>query len=608
MSVNTCPDRDSLLTDFGKRTLSDRYVLEGEGAQEVFARVSQAFADDDAHAQRMYDYMSNLWFMPATPVLANGGTDRGLPISCFLQSVEDTLPSIINTFQEMAWLSSGGGGIGIYWGNVRETGAKVRDRGASEGVSAWANIQNSYTRSMNQGDIRTASSALYLDVDHPDIESFLEIREPKGDLTRKALNCHHGVGLTKDFLDAVDAGTEYELFSRRDGSVVKRLDARTIWTKMLDLRLRTGEPYMLFLDNVARGRSQVYRTLDLEVTQSNLCTEIMLRTGIDHKGNDRSAVCCLSSVNAETYLEWKDHPTFIEDCLRFLDNVLENFIQTAKGRPGYDKAVYSAERERAVGLGVMGWHGYLMSLGVPFASPMAKGLNMKFFRELRHKADAADIKLGQERGPCPDARDAGLPNRFSHKLAIAPTASISIICGGSTPGIEPVPGMEWVQKTDSGSVLIRCKQFEKWLQVKWDEIGNSAMHAHFEEFDYFEAEVWTWVKDHEGSIQGFPWFTAAELAVWETGFDMDQMWIIEQADDRADDICQGQSVNVFFKGDADKGYINRVHRKAAKSRLKSLYYLRSTSVQKAGAVGHDSVGSPDVSFTAIDEVECLACQ
>src|SRR5471030_2000967 len=346
--VVTDPSRDALLTDFGKTTLDNRYLMPGEGYQDMFARVATTYADDSDHAQRIYDYISMLWFMPATPVLSNGGAARGLPISCFLNAVPDSLEGIQSVWNENVHLASNGGGIGTYWGGVRSIGEKVKGAGQTSGIIPFIRVMDSLTLAISQGSLRRGSAAVYLDIHHPEIEEFLEIRKPSGDFNRKSLNLHHGLSITDEFMEAVRDGAPFGLRSPKTGEVVREVDARTLWQKVLEIRLQTGEPYLIFSDTVNRAMPQHQRELGMKVTQSNLCSEIMLHTGKDHKGKDRTAVCCLSSVNAETFLEWRDHPTFIEDVMRFLDNVLQDFIDRAP--PEMGAAAYAADRERSVGL------------------------------------------------------------------------------------------------------------------------------------------------------------------------------------------------------------------------------------------------------------------
>ena len=425
--VDVDHSRDALLTDFGKETLKDRYLLPGESFQDLFVRVASAYADDAAHAQRIYDYISRLWFMPATPVLSNGGTGRGLPISCYLNSVPDSLDGIVRTWNENVWLASRGGGIGTYWGNVRGIGEPVGLNGKTSGIIPFVRVMDSLTLAISQGSLRRGSAACYLDISHPEIEEFLEIRKPSGDFNRKALNLHHGVLIPDAFMQAVRDGAEWELKSPKDQSVRGKVDARALFQKLVETRLATGEPYIVFADHVNNTMPKHHRDLGLKVSTSNLCSEITLPTGMDHLGNERTAVCCLSSLNLETWDEWKDAKGFIEDVMRFLDNVLQDYID--RHEPGMERAAYSAARERSVGLGVMGFHSFLQARGLPFEGAMAKSWNLKIFKHINAQVNEASMMLAQERGPCPDAADMGVMERFSCKMAIAPTASISIICG-----------------------------------------------------------------------------------------------------------------------------------------------------------------------------------
>ncbi|HKR86563.1 MAG TPA: ribonucleoside-diphosphate reductase subunit alpha [Phenylobacterium sp.] len=583
--------RDALLTDFGKTTLEDRYLLPGESYQDMFARVATAFADDAEHAQRIYDYISNLWFMPATPVLSNGGASRGLPISCFLNAVPDNLDGIVSVWNENVALASNGGGIGTYWGGVRSIGEKVKGAGQTSGIIPFIRVMDSLTLAISQGSLRRGSAAVYLDIHHPEIEEFLEIRKPSGDFNRKSLNLHHGLSITDEFMEAVRDGAMFGLRSPKTGEVIREVDARSLWQKILEIRLQTGEPYLIFSDTVNRAMPQHQRELGLSVRQSNLCSEIMLHTGKDHLGEERTAVCCLSSVNAEKFLEWRDHPTFIEDVMRFLDNVLEDFISRAP--PEMKHAVYAARRERSVGLGLMGFHSFLQGQNVPFESALAKSWNMRLFKTLRRGCDAASRKLAAERGPCPDAAERGVMERFSHKIAIAPTASISIICGGTSAGIEPIPANIYTHKTLSGSFAVKNPYLESLLEAK----GRNT------------PAVWDSILQNEGSVQHLDFLSQDEKDVYKTAFEIDQRWVVELAADRTPDVCQSQSVNVFLPGDVDKWDLHMLHWMAWERGCKSLYYLRSKSVQRAAHAGGEEIAQitlPNEGKT--DYEECLACQ
>ncbi len=583
--------RDDLLTDFGKTTLEDRYLLAGESYQDMFARVATAYADDADHAQRIYDYISRLWFMPSTPVLSNGGASRGLPISCFLNAVPDSLEGIQGVWNENVHLASNGGGIGTYWGGVRSIGEKVKGAGQTSGIIPFIRVMDSLTLAISQGSLRRGSAAVYLDIHHPEIEEFLEIRKPSGDFNRKSLNLHHGINITDEFMEAVRDGAMFGLRSPKSKDIIREVDARSLWQKILEIRLQTGEPYLIFSDTVNRAMPLHQRELGLNVRQSNLCSEIVLHTGKDHLGIERTAVCCLSSVNAETFLEWRDHPTFIEDVMRFLDNVLEDFIQRAP--PEMANAIYAAKRERSVGLGLMGFHTFLQSQNVPFESALAKSWNMRLFKTLRRQCDAASRTLAAERGPCPDAEERGVMERFSHKLAIAPTASISIICGGTSAGIEPIPANIYTHKTLSGTFAVKSPYLERLLETT----GHNT------------PAVWDSILENEGSVQHLDFLSQDDKDIYKTAFEIDQRWVIELAADRTADICQSQSVNLFLPGDVEKWDLHMLHFQAWERGCKSLYYLRSKSVQRASHAGGETLVAVDMSGLAkTDYEECLACQ
>ncbi len=584
--------RDDLLTAFGKLTLTDRYLMPGESFQDMFARVACAFADDVPHAQRLYDAMSRLWFMPATPVLSNGGTTRGLPISCFLNAVPDSLDGIVTTWNENVWLASNGGGIGTYWGQVRSIGEKVKG-GETSGIIPFIHVMDGLTLAISQGSLRRGSAAVYLDIHHPEIEEFLEIRKASGDFNRKGLNLHHGINVTDAFMQAVKDGAMFPLRSPKTNEVMREVDARQLWQRILETRLQTGEPYLLFIDAVNRALPKHQRELGLKVSTSNLCSEITLPTGTDHRGEDRTAVCCLSSLNVETWDQWGEEPHFIEDVMRFLDNVLTHFITVAPD--GMKRARYAALRERSVGLGIMGFHSFLQAKGIPFESAMAKSWNMKMFRKIRRAADAASVALAQERGPCPDALERGVVARFSHKLAIAPTASISIICGGTSACVEPIPANIYTHKTLSGAVSVRNPHLARLLASK----------------DADTSEVWQSIIEHEGSVAHLEALSEHEKAIFRTAFEIDQRWVIELAADRAPFICQSQSINIYLPADIDKWDLHMLHWTAWKRGIKSLYYCRSKSISRAafaGKLGDKDEQAPLKAADRVDYEECLACQ
>ena len=594
--------RDDLLTVFGKATLTDRYLMPGEEFQDLFARVAMHYADDSEHAQRLYDYMSQHWFMPSTPVLSNGGTSRGLPISCFLNEATDSLEGILGLWNENVWLAARGGGIGSYWGNLRSIGERVGHNGKTSGVIPFIRVMDSLTLAISQGSLRRGSAAVYLPLSHPEIEEFVELRRPTGgDPNRKALNLHHGVLVPDAFMRAVETDAEWALTSPKDGAVMRKISARGLWIRILTSRIETGEPYLINIDHVNKALPEHQKLGGLEVKTSNLCSEITLPTGIDRFGEDRTAVCCLSSLNVEKYGEWEKHPGFIEDIMRFLDNVLQDFIDNAP--EDFSRASYAAMRERSVGLGVMGFHSFLQANRIPFEGAMSKVWNMRMFKHIRAEADAASVTLAEERGACPDAEDFGIKERFSNKLSVAPTASISIICGGASPGIEPVAANSFTHKTLSGSFNVRNPYLRQILAEKGKD----------------DDETWSSITTHEGSVQHLDFLNEDEKAVFRTAFEIDQRWIIEHAGDRSDAICQSQSINLFLPADIHKRDLHQLHYLAWKKGVKSLYYCRSKSIQRAEVVANQDAGQlavphlgkvngGDQPAEQIDYEECLACQ
>jgi ribonucleoside-diphosphate reductase alpha chain len=601
--VVTDKNNDGRLSDFGKAVLADRYLLEGETFQDLFARVAAYYGDDPEHSQRIYNYISNLWFMPATPILSNGGTKRGLPISCFLNEADDSLEGIVDIWNENVWLAARGGGIGTNWSKLRSIGEKVRGNGQTSGIIPFICVQDSLTLAISQGSLRRGSSAVYLSVDHPEIEEFVDLRRPTGgDPNRKALNIHHGVVIPDAFMHAVEKDGEWDLKSPKDGKVISTIRARDLWIKILTARIETGEPYLLFIDSVNGAIPEHHKKLGLNVKTSNLCSEITLPTGTDHLGNERTAVCCLSSVNLEHFEEWKNDPLFIKDVMRFLDNVLQDFIDNAP--PSMSRAAYSAMRERSVGLGVMGFHSFLQSKMIPIESVMAKVWNKKIFEHIKKEADESSRILAEEKGPCPDAAEVGAMERFSNKIAIAPTASISIIAGNSSPGIEPYAANCFTQKTLSGSFAVRNKHLDKLLSEKG--MNND--------------QVWSSITTHEGSVQHLEFLTQDEKDVFKTAPELDQRWLIELAADRTKYICQAQSLNIFLPGDVSKKELHQLHFQGWKKGVKSFYYLRSTSIQRADKVSHgvekfdfeqlvkQSIANAESGNNDNYGDECLACQ
>ena len=589
--------RDSKLTDFGKATLIDRYLNEGESYQDLFARVASTYADDTLHGQRIYNYMSNLWFMPSTPVLSNAGTERGLPISCFLNEASDSLNGIVDLWSENVWLAAKGGGIGSYWGNLRSIGEQVGRVGKTSGIMPFIKVMDSLTLAISQGSLRRGSAACYLPIDHPEIEEFIEMRRPTGgDPNRRALNLHHGVLVTDAFMRAVELDEQWPLKSPHDGTVQSSMSARNLWIRLLTARVETGEPYIVFIDTVNRMIPQHHKLAGLTVKTSNLCSEITLPTGIDKSGRDRTAVCCLSSLNLETYDEWKDEKIMLEDIMKFLDNVLTDFITRAP--ESFSDATYAAMRERSVGLGVMGFHSFLQKNSIPIESVMAKVWNNKMFKQIDKEVNAASVKLAEERGPCPDAADYGIMERFSNKTAIAPTASISIICGGASPGIEPVAANSYTHKTLSGSFNVRNK-YLKQILAKYEKDTD---------------EVWSSITTNQGSISHLDFLSDLEKDVFKTAFEIDQRWLIDHSADRTPYVSQAQSLNVFLPADVHKKDLHQIHFQAWKKGLKSMYYCRSKSIQRAEVINQTVANAAKnqpaeaSNGEAANYEECLSCQ
>jgi ribonucleoside-diphosphate reductase alpha chain len=583
-------NRDKYLSEFSIKTLNDRYMIEGEDSpQDAFARAAKAFSDDDEHAQRLYDYASKLWFMFSTPVLSNGGTTRGMPISCFLNHVEDSRGGITSHYTENAFLSSVGGGIGGNWSKIRGVGSSTSNGSESTGVIPFLKVVDGEMLAFSQGITRRGSYAAYLDISHPEVEEFLDIRKPTGgDINRKSINLHHAIVITDDFMRLIEGATrekdfndDWDLIDPHSGEVVKTVPAKTLWVKLIQNRVETGEPYIMFKDTVDKFVPKFQQDLGLEVHHSNLCSEITLATD-----ENRTAVCCLSSVNLEEYDEWKNDDLFIPDLIRMLDNVLDHFIHNAP--PELHRAVYSAKQERSLGLGAMGFHAYLQRHSIPFESVMAKVRNKNMFREIKEKANDATKLLAQERGECPDAVGYGVRN--SHLLAIAPNASSSIICGNTSPSIEPYRANAFVQKTKTGSSLLKNEYLEHCL----DEIGMNT------------ADIWQNIITHDGSVQHLDFLDADTKDIFKTGVEMDQRWLVEFAADRQEYICQSQSLNLFFPANVSKQELHAVHIMAWKKGVKTLYYLRSEAIKRADKVSDEALRQ--YIFDSISDETCLACE
>lgn len=582
--------RDLLLSDFGVKTLEDRYMIATEKSpQEAFARAAMTFASDTAHAQRLYDYASMLWFMFSTPVLSNGGTTRGLPISCFLNYVPDSRGGITDHYTENAWLSSVGGGVGGYWGDLRGVGSKTSHGSESTGVIPFLKVVDAEMLAFSQGVTRRGSYAAYLDISHPEIEEFLDVRKPTGgDINRKSTNLHHGVIVSDTFMELIEKATiipgfddSWPLVDPHSKKVVKVVPAKTLWVKIIQNRMETGEPYIMFGDTVNRAMPEFQKKLNLKIRQSNLCSEITLPTD-----ETRTAVCCLSSVNLEEYDSWKDHPLFISDLVEMLDNVLEHFIQNAP--KALHKAVYSAQRERSIGLGAMGFHAYLQRNNIPFESAVAKSVNIRMFNNIKKAADEATRRLAKERGPCPDD-DTGTV-RNAHLLAIAPNASSSIICANTSPSIEPYKANAFTQKTKTGTSLLKNEYLQHYLQT----------------IDMDTEEVWRSIITNNGSVQHLDFIDEHTKDVFKTAIEIDQRWLVDFAADRQMYICQAQSLNLFFAPTVSKQELHNVHMRAWRKGVKTLYYLRSEAVKRAENVSEERLRQYIFDFNKDDE--CLSCQ
>lgn len=582
--------RDNYLSEFSIKTLEDRYMVDGEKSpQDAFARAARTFADDDAHAQRLYDYASKLWFMFSTPILSNGGTTRGLPISCFLNYVDDSREGITGHYTENAFLSSVGGGIGGCWNGVRSVGSKTSAGSESTGVIPFLKVVDAEMLAFSQGVTRRGSYAAYLDISHPEVEEFLDMRKPTGgDINRKSTNLHHGIILSDEFMRVIEQATltegfddSWPLVDPHSGKVVKVVSAKTLWVKLIQNRVETGEPYIMFGDTVQEALPQAQKDLGLTVHHSNLCSEITLATD-----KDRTAVCCLSSVNLEEYDEWSKNEQFIPDLVRMLDNVLTYFIANAPSE--LQRAKYSAERERSIGLGAMGFHAYLQRHNIPFESAIAKGRNMVIFKHIKAEAVRASKQLAVERGEAPDMAGTGLRN--AHLLAIAPNASSSIICGNTSPSIEPYRANAFTQKTKSGSSLMKNEYLEHILQ----------------EIDQDTPEVWKSIVTNGGSVQHLEFLDEYTKDVFKTAVEIDQRWVVDMAADRQKEICQSQSLNVFFPANVSKMELHAVHMMAWKKKVKTLYYLRSEAMKRAENVSDAVLRQMIVDST--DEGACLACE
>ena len=589
--------KNEKITGHGHTTFKNQYLLKDENPQTLYARVAAWLGTNPEHAQRLYDYMSNHWFSPATPILSNAGTSRGATISCYLMEVQDSMESIADKWNEQIWLAAKGGGIGISWGKVRSRSEKVGAVGTTSGIVPFLKVCESITLAISQGSLRRGNAAMYLPVWHPEIEEYLEIRKPTGgDPERKTLHLHQGIVIDDEFMQAVEKDKEYGLKSPRTGEVLKSIKARELWIRILTTRLETGEPYLLFIDTVNKAVPEHHQALGLYPSSSNLCSEVVLPIGPDYNGQDRTAVCCLSSVNLEYWDEWKDNEQFIPDIMEFLDNVLMDYCDNAY--PAMKHAVHAARNERSVGLGVMGFHSLLQQKNISWESAVAKGLNMKIFKHLRNQADIASYQLACKRGPCHDAieysRRTGKPyqERFSYKLAIAPTASISTLCGQASPGIEPSAANAFKMSVMAGNLNVKNKYLEKLL----------------EKYGKNDSETWETIVQNKGSVSHLDFLTENEKLVFKTAIEIDQRWLIDFAADRAPYIDQAQSLNLFFSSDVHKADLHKVHMQAWKKGVKSLYYLRSEAPKTVNAIPRDLSKVVVPPKPKLDDSECLACQ
>lgn len=590
MTLQLDYSRDALFDELGMIRLRESYMRADEKSpQERLAFVAQAFASNEEHAQRIYEYASKHWLSFSTPVLSFGRTKKGLPVSCFLSYMEDSAEGLVRTLSEVNWLSMLGGGVGIHLA-IRSADEK------SVGVMPHLKVYDAACLAYRQGTTRRGSYAAFLPVDHPDIIQFIEMRKPTGDQNMRTLNLHHGINISDAFMRKIEesmldgnADDSWPLIDPHTGEVVEVASARDIWQRILELRMQTGEPYLVFTDTANRVLPDWLKQQGLKINGSNLCTEIFLPTNAD-----RTAVCCLSSVNLEYFDDWKDDERFIDDVMEFLDNVLQYFIDHAPD--SIERAKRSAERERSVGLGALGLHAYFQRKGIPFDSAMAKVNNRRMFAHIHEKCAQADARLCAERGACPDAKAAGVARRFSHWMAVAPNASSSLIVGNTSPSIEPRRANVYRQDTISGAHIVKNRYLVQAL----------------EELDMNTDDVWADIIAHDGSIQHIEAIPQEVREVFKTAQELDQRWLIDLAADRQVYIDQGQSLNLFFPADVSIAYLHACHFMAWKKGLKSLYYCRSDKLRKADRVGvaierrriEEDINMREV----LEDSTCLACE
>lgn len=587
--------RDSLFDVLGLRRLKDSYMREDERSpQERFAYVSAAFASNDEHAQRLYDYSSKHWLSYSTPILSFGRNKKGLPISCYLNYLDDTAEGLVDNLSETNWLSMMGGGVGIHVG-IRGSDDK------SVGVMPHLKVYDASSLAFKQGTTRRGSYATYLDISHPDIIQFIEMRKPTGDQNMRTLNLNHAINISDKFMEIIercmldpDADDSWNLVQPHNGKVVETISAKDLWMRILEMRMQTGEPYIWFNDTANRALPDYQKKLGLTINGSNLCSEISLATS-----KERTAVCCLSSVNLEYYDDWKSDTRFLSDILEMLDNVVTYFINNAPDEIA--RARFSAMRERSVGVGALGFHAYLQKNNIAFEGVLAKSANNKMFSHIRKQLDAANTRLATERGPCPDAADAGVMKRLTHVMAVAPNASSSIIMGNTSPSIEPYAANAYRQDTSSGAFITKNRFLDAIITEK----------AKGEKDGWYD-ETWASIIADDGSVQNLDWMDENTKYVFKTSFEIDQRWIIDHAADRQNYIDQAQSVNLFFRPDVNVKYLHAVHFMAYKQGLKSLYYCRSTKLRKADKVGQRIARQrieEEIDLQQIAEGNsCLACE
>ena len=581
------------LPKFSKDMYQERYFLEGESYEEWLLRMSK-YSDDEAMAIRIMSYISSYWFHPSTPVTSNGNTpQRGLPISCYVNEVPDSKQGIFTKFTENNWLGAEGGGIGTSWRNVRGLGEQVGANGKSSGIIPFIKVSDSSTLAVSQGGLRRASQAVYLDDRHPELEEFIDVRKPTGDSNRRSLNVHHGVVLSDAFMEAVEARESWELISPKTGKVVSVVDAFDVWKKILVNRMETGEPFIMFKDTVNRLAPYEYKELNKEITMSNLCAEIALHTAPDYTG-----VCCLASLNLEYWDEYKDNlEQVVYDCTRFLDNVLQDFIELTEDKPGFEAARKSAINERSLGLGVMGFHSLLQSKGLPWDSPMTKGLNLQIFKEIARCVEISNEKASESFGECPMSESLSSGKRNINVTSIAPTASISTLCGATSQGIDMRLANAYIHKTNIGSYTVKNKYLE--VLLKSYAFDNSGDWGQPTEAKWLE-DVWKSIVKNAGSVQHLSFLTDYEKEVFKTAIEANQFITVDLAADRTPYITQSQSINVFLEADEDVRNVYNLHMRAWKQGVKSLYYCRSTASTRAD--------SSQKERQIIEVDECISCQ